>query len=153
MPPQPRTVAPTAVPADRWPDVRSLPGSRAEGNPGIFEWHCPATVRWRVVAFACKTQADATGAPRYWELAVTDQNGTDVLAVASAATLPVGAAGFYVAARNWSLATGPDGSGVYTQPLPDVYVEHDWTITATYVGAGVADVIGPANLLVEQCGA
>jgi hypothetical protein len=81
---------------------------------------------------------------------VFDQNQSEVLAVASAATLPLSAAALYVACRNWSQSIGPNGNGVYTQPLPDMYVEPDWTLTAAYSGAGAADQVGPANLLVEQ---
>lgn len=150
MPPQARQTVPAAGPHDRWPDVRSLPGKTATANSGLFTWKCPAVVRWRVVAFICRTQGDGTLAPRFWSLAVADQNGTTVLAVAAGATLPIAANSLYVACRNWSQLVGPDGNGVYTQPLPDVLVEHDWTLTATYNGAGPGDVVGSANLLVEQ---
>lgn len=150
MPPQSRVTAAEPLPHTRWPDVRSIPGKTVAANSGVFTWKCPAVVRWRVVAFACPSEGDGTGTPRFWELAVTDQNATKVLVVASGATLAIGATVFYVACRNWSTSTGPDGLGVFTQPLPDVLVEHDWTVTATYSGAGPADTIGPANLLVEQ---
>lgn len=146
----PATTAAERVPHSRWPEVRSIPGKVTGANSAVITWKCPAIARWRVIAFACPSTGDGTLAPRFWELAVTDQNGTKVLAVASSATLAIGATVLYVAARNWSTSTGPDGNGVYTQPLPDVFVEHDWTLTATYTGAGPADVIGPANLLVEQ---
>lgn len=150
MPPATRTTAAEATPSNRWPDVRSIPGKVTAANSGVFTWKCPATARWRVVAFICRSTADATGTPRFWQLAVTDQNATQVLAIASASTLALSASVLYAACRNWSQSIGPDGGGVYTEALPDVFVEHDWTLTATYVGAGVADLIGPANLLVEQ---